>query len=393
MKIFYITPRIPYPIDKGDKLRAFYQIKYLSEKHEIFLFAIDENASFNPDNNPLLQYCTKVKVIQLSRPKIIYNLIRGIFRKIPFQTSYYYSKNIAEEVCEAIKQDKPDLIYCQLIRTAELVDGVKNIPKIIDYVDVISKGLERRIEKSNIFLRILLKWELKRAIKYEEKVYNTFNERIIITEEDRDLLPFVNRSNVKIVANGIDLEYYKPLESEKKFDLFFTGNLSYPPNIDAAEFLIKEIMPKVWEKNKNISVAISGASPKKRILSLASEKVKIIGWTDDIRDNYKAAKIFIAPLQIGTGLQNKLLQAMAMKLPCIVSELTARGITKEKPDFMLVAGSAEEFAEYILKLLDDNNFANEVAEKGFQFVTNNYDWKNIITELERIIIEAQYLKG
>lgn len=152
-------------------------------------------------------------------------------------------------------------------------------------------------------------------------------------------------------------------------------------------------MPKVWEKNKNISVAISGASPKKRILSLASEKVKIIGWTDDIRDNYKAAKIFIAPLQIGTGLQNKLLQAMAMKLPCIVSELTARGITKEKPDFMLVAGSAEEFAEYILKLLDDNNFANEVAEKGFQFVTNNYDWKNIITELERIIIEAQYLKG
>ena len=385
MKIFYLTPRVPYPIDKGDKLRAFYQIKYLSAEHEIFLFAIDENDVFNPNDNPLIQHCKGIQVAKLSRLKILYNLIRGIFRSIPFQTSYYYSSKTAKEICKAIEDFKPDLIFCQLIRTGKFVENIPNIPKIIDYVDVISKGLERRLEKSNLFLRFLLKWELKRAVKYEEVIFRKFNERIIITNEDRDLLPFKEKFEVKVIPNGIDLEFFYPIESHKKCDILFSGNLSYPPNINAADYLVNEIMPVVWKNNPNVNVNIAGAAPKKRVLSLASEKVKIIGWTDDIRENYKVAKIFIAPLQIGTGLQNKLLQAMAMKLPCVVSELTAKGITNKNCDFMLVAKTPEDYSNHINKLLKDKEYSDSIAERGYTFVKNNFDWKKIINDLDEIV--------
>jgi sugar transferase (PEP-CTERM/EpsH1 system associated) len=392
VKIFYVTPRVPFPIDKGDKLRAYHQIKHLSEKHEIFLYAIDENAIHNETDSPLNNFCVGIKIFQLSRFKIIRNLLNGIFKSVPFQTSYYYSKEIADYIKSEIKIFKPDIIFCQLIRAAKFVEDINNIPKVIDYVDVISKGLERRICKSNIFMKILLKLEYRRAVKYEKSVSENFNEQIIITEEDKNLLQFEEKKKVRIIPNGIDFEFFKPIEHPKEYDLFFSGNLSYPPNIDAAEFLVKEIMPIVWMTDPNAKVLIAGASPKKRILSLASDKVHIKGWVDDIRDYYKTAKIFIAPLQIGTGLQNKLLQAMAMKMPCIVSELTQRGISQEKCDFMFVANEPEEYAEHVKTLLNDADVAKEIGERGFNYVKQNYEWKKIITDLENILLSCISIK-
>jgi len=388
VKIFYLTPRVPFPIDKGDKLRAYHQIKHLSEMHEIFLYAIDENAIHNAKDSPLQDFCKGMKIFQLSRIKILRNLVNGVFKSVPFQTSYYYSKEIADDIKIEIKKFQPDVILCQLIRAAKFVEDINDIPKVIDYVDVISKGLERRINKSNLLMKFLLKWEYKRAVKYEKRVAEIFDAQIIITDEDKSLLQFKDKNKVKIIPNGIDFEFFQPVEHPKEYDLFFSGNLSYPPNIDAAEFLVKEIMPIVWKTNPNAKVLIAGASPKKRVLSLASNNIHVNGWTDDIRDYYKTARIFIAPLQIGTGLQNKLLQAMAMKMPCVVSELTQKGVSQEKCDFMLVANEPEEYAEHVNTLLNNSKAEKEISEKGFNYVKHNYEWKKIILDLEKILLNC-----
>jgi sugar transferase (PEP-CTERM/EpsH1 system associated) len=387
VKIFYLTPRVPFPIDKGDKLRAFHQIKLLSQKHEIYLFAIDENGIYDEKNTPLTKYCKGISVVPLSKSKIIINLFRGIFRSVPFQTSYYYSKKIDREIKDSINKFRPDIIFCQLIRAAKFVEDIKEIPKVIDYVDVISKGLERRISKSNLLMKILLKWEHKRALKYETVTARKFEKQIIITEEDKTQLNIQNKENIVVLPNGIDFEFFKPIEFQKKYDLFFTGNLSYPPNVIASEYLVKQIMPLVWRRNPKINLLVAGASPKKRILSLASDKVHAMGWADDIRDYYKTAKVFIAPLQIGTGLQNKLLQAMAMKLPCVVSELTAKGLSNGNSDFILIANEPDEYVNHILKLLEDQEYASAVAQKGFEFVREHFNWNNIISNLELLLSE------
>ncbi len=385
MKIFYLTTRVPYPIDKGDKLRAFYQIKYLSNKHDIYLFSLDEKMDFNPSTNPLIGYCKKVFVSKLPKYLIVFNIIKKFFSSLPFQTAFYFNKRIKKEVFNIIDDVKPDLIYCQLIRAAEYVVDVNDVPKIIDYVDIISKGLERRICKSNLLMKLILKIELQRVKKYEEKVFKNFNSHIIISEEDRRNLPFEDRKYVNIVANGIDLNYYHPSESTKEYDLFFSGNLDYPPNIDAAIYIVKKILPLLKKKKYDIKILISGASPNKKVLSLASKNVIIKGWIDDIREYYNKAKVFIAPMQLGTGLQNKLLQAMAMKVPCVTSELTVKGFIDGAQEVMLVAKNPEEYSDCILKLLEDEYYRNQIAQKGYEFVLKYYKWENIMINLETIL--------
>jgi glycosyltransferase involved in cell wall biosynthesis len=275
-----------------------------------------------------------------------------------------------------------------LIRAAEYVRDIKSIPKIIDYVDVISKGLERRIKRTNIFWKLVLTIEHKRALKYEKIVFDDFDERIIITQEDRSLLRFEGKEKVKIIPNGIDTDFYQQIPFEKKYDLFFSGNLRYPPNVDASLFIVDEILPLLKSKIPNIKVLIAGAAPNSKILSLQSDTVDINGWVDDVRDYYKQAKIFLAPMQIGTGLQNKLLQAMAMKIPCLTSELTRKGIVSSGENVMLVADTPNEYANLIIKLLNDQVYANEIAELGFNFVKANFDWKQITEDLEQIFIST-----
>ena len=380
MKIFFLTPRVPYPIDKGDKLRAYYQIKFLSKRHEIFLFSLDENSCYKKENNPLRNICKEVRVVKLSRLRIFFNLLTGLFKNIPLQTAYYYSADIKKEINKEIEQFKPDLIYCQLIRSAEYVRDIQSIPKIIDYVDVISKGVERRIKRTNIFWKLILMIEYKRALKYEKIVFDDFDERIIITTEDRSLLKFEGKEKVKIIPNGIDTDFYQQIPYERKYDLFFSGNLRYPPNVDASLFIVDEILPLLKSKFPNIKVLIAGAAPNNKILSLQSKTVDIKGWVDDVRDYYK-----LAPMQIGTGLQNKLLQAMAMKIPCVTSELTRKGIvSSSEENVMLVADTPQEYAELIIKLLNDQKYADKIAERGYNFVRTNFDWKQITQDLEQI---------
>lgn len=388
MKIFFLTPRVPYPIDKGDKLRAFYQIRALSKTHDVFLFALDENCRYDSKRNPLNALCRNVHIVKLSKGDIVKNLVGGLFKQIPFQASYYYSREIKREIEKVLKDIQPDIIFCQMIRTAELVRSVTSIPKIMDFVDVISKGLERRIEKSNLFWKLALRLEYKRALEYEKKVFHDFNACIIITEEDRRFLPFEGRNRVKIIPNGIDTSIFAPQDGPKEYDLFFSGNLSYPPNIDAAEYIVGRILPLLKERMPNIKVLIAGASPTKAVKDMESENVTIKGWIDDIREYYKKARIFIAPMQIGTGLQNKLLQAMAMKLPCVISELAGKGLSNGGKNSIMVAYTPQDYVSQIIDLLKNEEYAKKLSEAGYHYVRTYHDWNVIIADLESILFSV-----
>lgn len=386
MKILYLTSRVPYPINKGDKLRAYYHIKYLADKHEFFLFSIDEENISLDEDNPLQAYCKHIKVEKINKIRILKNLLKNVFDEIPFQTAYFYDKKIKKSLLKELKKINPDIIICQLIRCAEYVRDLKGIPKIIDYVDVISKGLERRMERVNIILKLLLKVELNRVRKYERLIFNEFDDAIIITENDRNHLPINNINKVNVIPNGIDIEFFRPVNSIKEYDLFFSGNLNYPPNVDASLFIVKNILPLVLKEKSDIKVLIGGSTPSKKILKLKSEIVDVKGWVDDIRLYYQKSKIFVAPMRLGTGLQNKLLQAMAMKIPCVVSELTAKGLINEGRGVLLVANSVIEYKEHILKLLNDKSFYNELSEAAYEYVNKYYDWKKIINNLENLLV-------
>ncbi|HNY01914.1 MAG TPA: glycosyltransferase [Bacteroidales bacterium] len=387
MRIFFILPRVPYPTEKGDKLRAFHQIRELAARHEIILCALNDGDLHQNAIPVLKKYAKAVHVIPISRISILFSLIRTLFSRKPLQVGYFYHRSAASRIKALIREYQPDHIFCQLIRVAEYARDL-NIPKTLDYQDVFSKGMERRLATSPFYLKPFLRLEYQRLLRYEHDIFEAFDNKIIISAPDRDLIPHPDRARIQVVANGVDTGFFRPVDQPRNVDLVFTGNMGYPPNIRSAEFLVNDILPEVLKKRPGIRLLIAGANPHLRVMSLRSAQVEVSGWVADIRESYARARIFIAPMQIGTGLQNKLLEAMAMRLPCITSPLAFQALNAREGEEILVAGTPAEYAAHILYLLDNPQKADEIAGKGYDFVHRNFSWARETEKIEKLMMES-----
>jgi sugar transferase (PEP-CTERM/EpsH1 system associated) len=388
MKLLVIVSRVPYPLDKGDKLRAYNQIKELSKRHQIILFALNDAKLDAESMDELKKYCVAITIFPLSRLMIFWNLVRSFFNGMPFQVGYFYSKKAQQKVNILIEKHKPDHIYCQLIRTAEYAK-TSHLPKTLDYMDVFSKGIERRLEKDAFYMKPILKMEYNRLMKYEAAVFDAFTNKVIISEQDRAFIPHFNKDAINVISNGIDTQFFRPLIKEKEFELLFNGNMNYPPNIESAEFLVNKIMPLVWAKMPNVRLLLSGTSPNEKVVALSSDKVIVSGWVNDVRDNYAKSKLLVAPMQISIGLQNKLLEAMAMQLPCITSSLANNALKAKHLDQIIVADSPEDYAKHILELLTDEAKAAKIAMNGYNYVIHNFNWSATALQLSNLFAKGK----
>ena len=384
MRILFLLPRVPYPTEKGDKLRAFHQIVQLSRNHEIILCSLNDSVLHKDTLHVLNKYVKAVHVISLDKFTILFNIIKAFFSGKPMQVGYFYSSSAKKQVLKLIKATKPDHIFCQLIRVAEYVKDVP-IPKTIDYQDVFSKGMDRRIAFSPFYLKPFLKIEHRRLQNYERMVFDRFDNKIIISEPDRDLIPHPEHAKIVVVANGVDMDFFSPMEREKKYDLVFTGNMGYPPNINSAEYLVNQILPKLLPHKHDLRLLLAGANPNIRVMVLKSNNVDVSGWVPDMRECYAGAKVFIAPMQIGTGLQNKLLEAMAMCIPCITSPLAFQALKAKAGEDILVAESPDEYVKHILFLLNNPEKAREIGMNGQRFVRDNFSWERECRKIEALI--------
>lgn len=373
MNLLVVLSRVPYPLDKGDKLRAFHQLKYLSKNHSISLFCLNEGA-INPDSVQELQkICTRVKIIQFSKFQLLTNLFNGFFNQKPFQVNYFYSKKAQNAFDQFVEELIPDAIFCQLIRTAEYVVKYSTIHKVLDYMDALSSAMDRRINNTGAFKKRMVKIEVKRLKAYEKRIASEFNELVIISEQDRNSFSFKEKESIHVISNGVDTNYFNPVDAKKEYDFLFVGNMSYPPNVDAAVHFVEDILPLIKSKKPNIKVMIAGTTPAPSVKALASYNVTITGFLEDIRSAYNQSKVFVAPLRLGAGLQNKLLEAMSMSIPCITSTLANNALMASEKE-ILVTDNKEEFANYCVELIKNNNFRNEIGANGQDYIKANFSW-------------------
>jgi len=385
MRIFVLVSRVPFPLDKGDKLRIYHQIKELSKTNTVHLCCLDDNNTPEKQVNELRNICAELTVIKLNKAKIYFNLFLALFSNKPYQVHYFYQSSVHKKIKRILQDYNPDKIYCQLIRTAEYVKREHNISKTIDYMDAFSKGIERRIANAGL-LKPIFKDEAKRLLKYEHLIFDYFEGHTIISKEDRKWILHEKRDQINIVSNGIDTDFFSPKGvNEKEFDLIFVGNMSYAPNVAAVKYLAMEILPLL---NAQTKLLIAGASPSKEVLRLANDQITVSGWLDDIRDAYKNAKVFVAPLFIGTGLQNKLLEAMSMELPCVTTSLVNSSLKGEIETQILIANDALEFKNQIEILLAEDSKRSKVGKEARTFVKENYSWKQSTNLLETVLLQS-----
>ena len=382
-KIIIITSRFPFPLDKGDKLRIYHQIRYISTHNDIYLIALNTEKYISKECfDELKKYCKQINIIKINLLTRCYNLIKAFISNKPLQVGYFYSKKAQGEIDSIISNIQPDWCYSQLIRTAEYTKNKNN--NVIDYMDALSKGIERRVKKFPLFLQPLIKREFYITKKYEIDILNKFKKQIIITANDRDYINHEKRELINIISNGVDTNYFRPRPTKlKTYDIVFVGNMNYPPNIVAAVYLCEKILPIIEKQYKICKVLIGGTNPHNKVKRLANKNITISGWVKDIRETYRAGKIFVAPMFIGTGLQNKLLEAMAMGIPSITTTLANNALLANKSQ-IIIANNHIEFANACVKILKNKNIADNLSNEGLKFVRKKYDWNKINNDLNLI---------
>lgn len=253
-------------------------------------------------------------------------------------------------------------------------------------MDALSSGMERRMQTSKFYMKPFLNIEALRLKRYEHFIFKHFDNKTIISQQDRKLIISAKNEEIQVVPNGVNFNYFHPnKEVKKEYDLLFTGNMSYPPNVLGVIYIVNEILPLIHKKMPNCKLIIAGATPHPQVKVLGSEHVKVTGWVDDIREFYWKSKIMLAPMQIGSGLQNKLLEALAMKLPCVTSELANNALHAKENQEILIGHSAGDYANKVIQLLSDEIFSCKIAEEGYKFVTKNYNWAENCQKLEQIL--------
>lgn len=375
MKLLLVLSRFPYPLEKGDKLRAYHQIRVLSRKHELYLFALSDQKIPSFSLEALAPYCQQIRVGRINICSKMVNSFLFFLKGLPIQCGYFFNWKAKKQLMEFVKEVQPDRIYAQLVRTAPYVQEI-SIEKTIDYQDVFSQGMLRRAQKAPFWQKPFFKMESRRLQRYEAAVFDDFQHHTIITEVDRDLMPVKEKERILVVGNGVDFEQFQYRGQPKKYDLMFAGNMAYAPNVDAAEFLVKQILPRLLPQFPDLRLVLCGANPSKRVQALRGPHVTVTGWVESMSEYYAQSRIFIAPMRLGTGLQNKLLEAMATQLPCVTSPLAGKPLKGAVPQHdILICEHIENYVNAITQLLTDSAYYQQISQQGYQYVRENYSWE------------------
>lgn len=391
-RMLMISYRAPYPITSGEKIRMFQNIIMLADTYDIDLLFLDDN---NPgtDISQLKNYCKNIITFRSSKIEHYLNTLKGLlFNKLPLQVNYYYNKVLHNWVKNNIHNY--DIVFCNHLRTAQYIINYDSIKKVIDCVDAITMNLNNAINVSNnLFTKILLKTELKRVKKFEKEVYSKFDKKFIISNTDKEYLKKIGIRDLPVVINNYvrDLGYSEKVQMNNR-EISFIGKMSTEPNVNAIRYFIKEIYPYVKKHYSDLVFNIIGGSPTEEIKKYGKlEGINVTGFVEDPAEILNRSKVVIAPMVSGSGIQNKIIEAMLLGKVVITTFHGAKGLKNLTGEELIICKNTEEFIEKLLFFLDDKNIHSviKVGKKAREYILENYSFNSIQNKLINSIKELE----
>ncbi len=385
-----VMTRFPYPTDKGDKLRAYYQVQELSKKFNVYLLSTVSSKVSKKDIAELKKYCQLVEVFSLSAFQVYFSLLRAVFSSLPFQSYYFFNKRLKKRLGNLIEEKNIELVYVQLIRSFLNIPFGYNCKYYLDYMDAFSLGMKKRAEHTKFPLKLIVKAEQKRLEYLERKVAYYFHGTSIITEQDAKVLEGFVPTEIDVVPNGIDERFSISEEPvNKDIDIVFVGNMGYFPNVLACKYLGKEIVPVLQNEIAKLSTYLVGTDPAPQVKALQSKNIKVTGRVAEVQPYLCRSKVFVAPMYAGQGMQNKILEAMSMGLPVLTTPLAASAFKDLDSSGIIVCKKIEDFIIQIKILLNDAELRKELGEKSISYVESYYRWNtataSLLDKFERLI--------
>lgn len=389
-KILVLSSRIPYPLIAGYANRIYYISKILAGEYQVDLLAIKESSIKREELSALDEVCHNLVFFDFSRTMLKANAFKKLFSRKPTQVAGYHFKTIQRWVDKHFEEY--DLVYCNHIRMAEYV---RRLPckKVLDFHDAISMNYKDALERARGFWKAFYFIEDKRLLPYELEVLRAFDRYFITSQADKDYL-LANASmpaDIEVIPMGVNDKALERVQDMKEENwIAFSGKMDYYPNEDAAVYFTNEVFPLLRKEDESLKFVIIGAYPTRKILALKEiQRVKVTGFVEDLYEYLEKAKVVVAPMRFGAGIQNKVLEAMALRKPVVTTSKGARGIAGENGKHFIVADAPEEMAEKILGLLNDDEKRKMIGESGRALIEERYTWdvvgEKLLKEIEEII--------
>ncbi len=381
---------MPYPPYRGDKLKIFNLAQRLKDKHELHLLTFAQNKEDLTYKTELEKVFKSVTFIYLPKWKSALNCIAAFWSKLPLQVLYFQSEELKKKLNIILEKEKFDAIHVQHLRMAPYLSERKDVGRILDLPDAFSLYWQRRKTiKRSLWVTLFENIEQKRVLKYEQ-VLKEYNLALVCSQEDLDYLVQTHHvSNMRLLPNGVNLNTFSSGGHDYSHNnqLLFTGNMDYAPNIDAVIYFTESILPIIRTQYPDIQFIIAGQRPVKNVLALAGDKILVTGFVKDLATTYNNASIVVAPLRFGAGTQNKVLEAMAMGVPVVCSNIGFAGLGIKSGEGAIMQTDPERFAKSIIELLQSEEKRKRVGEQGINIIKTKFDWDIVTQKLEEYFAE------
>lgn len=383
MNILFLTARFPQLPFKGDQTRTYHQIRLLSQRHRVSLISLAEAPISQIALEHLRQFCERIVIVRHHPTRAALNLLVAPFTDYPFQTLLRRSAKLARVVREELKNGNYDLAHVQLVRMAPYLEDVQDLPRVIDLIDALSLNMERRYRVERGLLKPAAYLEWQRLKDYERKICEMYDEITVVSAADRAAIGSFN--NIHVNPNGVDLAKFDGQASERKpSTLVFVGTMDYFPNIDAACYFVREVLPLIKRQEPDVQLNIVGANPTKDVRQLASDPaVQVRGFVPDLMEYLGAAAVAVCPMRSGSGMQFKTIEAMAAGTPVVATPFALGGLEVVHGEHILVAKDSSEFADHVVKLLRDKSLRDYLVENAIRLVRARYTWEACVAALEQ----------
>jgi sugar transferase (PEP-CTERM/EpsH1 system associated) len=395
MRILLLTHRLPYPPNKGDKIRTFNVLDYLAARHEVHLACpVDDPAdlTFVPE---LQRRCAGVLAVRIDGRSKVSAGLRALASGSSITVQHFHASALQRRIDEFLDTHEVDAVFCCSSPMAEYVfrsrhasGKLRRAIRLMDLIDVDSFKWKQYAERSGVPQRWVYAYEARKLAAYERRIAASFDHLFLVSAQERDYMPGGARTDhLRAFSNGVDLEYFSPRARPAAANtLVFTGVMDYWPNVQAVVWFADEVLPRIHAQRPDVRFVIVGSKPTESVRRLADRSgIDVTGFVDDVRGFIADAAVCVVPLKIARGVQNKVLEAMAMGKAVVCTSQSLEGIRASHDVDVVVADEPGDFAARVLDLLQTPGLADDIGSKARRCMERGYSWEANLRPLDDLL--------
>lgn len=376
MNILFITPTPP---DDLHRIRALQILKAMASRHVVTVVTFVRNERDREKCDAIRDLCEAVHMVPFSMPRAIGNCIAALPTPLPLRVAYQRNRAMRRQVDSLLASRQFDLVYVKRKRMAQYALHFTKPKRLLDLTDAVALYYERSLQTVDWLRYPLHLEEYYKIRRYEPKMVPLFDGTVVCSPVDARYIEMqAGRTfdNLHVIPNVVDTDFYQssspPAVSERPV-LMFSGLMDKHVNIDAARFLVDEILPHVRNKVPSAELLIVGPRPVAEVRAMGDrDGITVTGYVNDLREYIERASVVLCPVRVGAGTRNKILQAMSMSRPVVSTRLGAEGLNYQDGRDLLIADDAARFAEHTLAILSDCEQQHSFAAAGRRLVESQY---------------------